>query len=112
MSQWKHSCFVGKLSRITSTVRTVMNNGNVFAIFLSVDGMLGRKALVVLSKLGRFIVEKMEETLLQVRGWVNGRITITVERSYSRMICGALIPSTLRKPELDWDLESGIGLAS
>ena len=30
MSQWKHSCFVGKLSIITNMVRTVMNNGNTF----------------------------------------------------------------------------------
>ena len=50
------------------------------------------------------------EPLLQIRGWVNGRIKIAVKRSYSRMIRGARPPSPLRERELDWDLESGIGL--
>ena len=75
------------------------------------DGLLGREALVVISQLILVMVYKREEPLLQVRGWVNGRIDIAVVRSYSRMICGARLPSPLREQELDWDLESGIGLA-
>ena len=73
--------------------------------------MLGRGALVVLSQLSRFTAEKREEPLLQVREWVNGRITITVASSYSRMIRGARLPSPLWEREPGWDLEFGIGLS-
>ena len=78
---------------------------------LSVDGMLGREALVVHSQLIRAMSEKREEPLLQVRGWVNGRITITVAMSYSRMIRKACLPSPLQEQDLDWNPESGIVLA-
>ena len=72
------------------------NQHNCFSpFFLSVNGMLGREALVVLSQLSRVMAEKREEPLLQVRGWVNGQIEITVTRSYSRMIHGAQLPSNL-----------------
>ena len=50
---------------------------------LSVGGMLGREALSVLFQLSRSMAEKKESTLLQLRGWVNSQITITVARSYS-----------------------------
>ena len=49
---------------------------------LSVDGILGREALFVLSQLSRFMAEKREAPLSQVQGWVNRRITIAVTRSY------------------------------
>ena len=48
---------------------------------LSVDGILGREALVVLSQFSRFMAEKMEEPLFQVREWVNGCIAIAVAGS-------------------------------
>ena len=54
--------------------------------FLSVDGMLGKEALVVLTNLSRLIATNLEEPLSQVRGWVNGRIAIAVVRSHYRMI--------------------------
>ena len=38
---------------------------------LSVDGILGSEALVVLSQLSQFMAEKGEGTLLHVQGWVN-----------------------------------------
>ena len=78
---------------------------------LSVGGMLGREALVILSKLIWFMAEKREEPLSQVRGWVNGLIAIAVARSYSQMISGARLPSPLREQETVWDPELGIGLA-
>ena len=43
---------------------------------LSVDGMLGKEAPVVLSNLSRIITEKPEEPISHERGWFNGRITI------------------------------------
>ena len=78
---------------------------------LSVDGILGRGALVILSQLSQSMAEKREEPLLQVRGWVNGQIAIAVARSYSQMIHEARIPSPLRKWETSWDPEPVIGLA-
>ena len=70
---------------------------------LSVGGIIGREALVVLSQLIRFMVEKQEEPLSQVRDWVNGRMAIAVARSYSRMIRRAQLPSPLQEEEPDWD---------
>ena len=57
------------------------------------------------------MVAKLEEIISHVRGWVNGRITIGVARSYSRMICGARLPSPLWDREPDWDLGPGLVLA-
>ena len=68
---------------------------------LSVDRMLGRKALVVLSQLSRFMAEKRDKPLSQVRGWVNGQIAIAVASSYSKMIRRARLPSPLREREPD-----------
>ena len=78
---------------------------------LSVDGILGKESLVLLSQLSQVMEEKREEPLPQVRGWVNGRIAIAVSRSYSQMICGARLPSPLRERETGWNPESGIRLA-
>ena len=78
---------------------------------LSVDGMLGREALIVLSQSSRVMADKRKKTLLQVQEWVNGRNTISVARSYSRMIHRDRIPSPLRERDPDWDPETGIGLA-
>ena len=64
---------------------------------LSVDGMIGRESLVVLYQFSQFMADKSEELRSQVRGWLNRRITITVARSYSRMIRGAWLPSPLQE---------------
>ena len=79
--------------------------------FLSVERMLGREALAVLLRLSWIMSDKMEEPLLQVQGWVNGRIAIAVAVSYSQMFRGARLPSPLREREPDWEQESQIGLA-
>ena len=70
---------------------------------ISANGMLGREALVVLANLSRLMAVKMDESILHVRGWVNGQITIAVARLYSQMIRGARLPSPLQDEELDWD---------
>ena len=51
------------------------------------------------------------QALLASTGWENGKIAIAFVRSYSCMICRALLPILLWEQELDWDPESGIGLA-
>ena len=53
---------------------------------------------------------KLEEPLLHVCGLVNERISIAVERSYSCMIHGDLLPSSLWEWEPDWDPGSGLRL--
>ena len=50
--------------------------------FLSVDGMMVKEALVVLATLIRIMAAKMDEPVSHVTGWVNGRFTISVTRSY------------------------------
>ena len=73
-----------------------------FSLFLlSVDGMLGKEALVVLTNLSRLISTKLKEPLSQVRGWFNGLITITATRSYSKMILRDCLTSSLWDQELD-----------
>ena len=83
-----------------------------FSSFLiSVDGMLGKEALAVLTNLSRHIQTKLEEPLLQVCGWFNGQIKIMVARLYYFTIHGDCLPITLREWEPDWDPGSGLGLA-
>ena len=43
-------------------------------LVLSVDGVLGKEAQVVLATLIQLMTEKMEELNLYIKGWVNGRI--------------------------------------
>ena len=73
--------------------------------------MLGREALVVLANLSRLMAAKIDEPIFHVQGWINGRIAITVARSYSCIICGDILPSSLWDQEPYWDPEFGLGLA-
>ena len=78
-----------------------------FSLFvISVGGMLGKEALFLLSRLSRVIAKKREEPIFQVRGWVDGRITIAIARSYSWMIRRAP-----HQQEPDWDPELGIRIS-
>ena len=79
--------------------------------FLSVDGMMGKEALVILATLSRLMAAKLDEPILHVTGWVNNQIAITVARSYSRVLRGARAPSPLRTQEPQWVSGSGLGLA-
>ena len=57
------------------------NKWKLFSPFVpSIDGMLGREDLVVLTKLSRLIEKKMDKLILHVQGWINGWIAITVAR--------------------------------
>ena len=62
----------------------------------SIDGVLGKKALVVLANLSQLMPAKMDEPIFHVHVWINDRISITDVRSYSQMICGARPPVTCR----------------
>ena len=88
------------------------NQRKHFLLFvLSVDGILGRKSLVILSQFSRVMEEKGKESLSQVRGWVKKRIAISMVSYYSQMICRVRLPRPLREREPVWDPELGIGLA-
>ena len=67
-----------------------------YQFFLSIDGMLGREALAVLANLSRIMAEKIDVPILHLRGWIYGRIKISVVRSYSCMIHKAQLISSLR----------------
>ena len=69
----------------------------------SVYGMLWREALVAITQLSQIIEAKIDEHISYVRGWINSEIAIAVSISYLHMIRGALLPSTLRDRDPDWD---------
>ena len=69
---------------------------HVSPFFLSVDGMMGKEAQVVLTTLSRLMAAKMDEPISHVKIWVNVRITIAVASSYSWVLHGAQVPSPLR----------------
>ena len=48
-----------------------------------------KEALVVLVTLIQVMAAKMDEPILHVTGWVNGRIAIAVARSYSWLLQGS-----------------------
>ena len=68
---------------------------------LSVDGMMGKDALVVLSTLSLLMATKLDEHISHVTGWVNSRIKIAVSRSYYRVLYGARYLSLLQTRELE-----------
>ena len=80
LSQWQNYWISGRKLRSTSTVCTATINGKLSPFFLSVDGMLGKKALAVIANLSGLMEEKMDEPIPLVQGWINGRIKIVVMR--------------------------------
>ena len=53
----------------------------IFSLFvLSVGGILGKEALVVLANLSQLMAAKMDEPILHVCVWINVWITIAVAR--------------------------------
>ena len=99
MIQCISSWIVGGSKESISTVSTDISNGKFFLFVISIYGILGKEALVVLANLSRVMAEKMDELISHVWGWINGRLPITVERSYYRMIRGSRLPSPLRDRE-------------
>ena len=66
-----------------------------YPFVLSVYGMMIKEAQFVLTILRQIMAKKMDELILQVKGWVNGQIATTVARSYYRVLWGAWVTSTL-----------------
>ena len=69
---------------------------------------MGKEVLFVLATLSQLTALKMDEPILNVKGWVKIRTAITATRSYSWVLRGAQDQSNLRTQELDW--ASGLGL--
>ena len=72
-----------------STVSTDTRNRKQSSLFISVCGMLGKKALFVIVNLGQLMETKIDEPISHMQVCINGWIAISVLRSYSRKICGA-----------------------
>ena len=72
---------------------------NFFIRFISVDGMLRKEVLVVITNLSQLMVEKMEESISHVYVWVNDRITTAVMRLLLFIVCGYCLPSLLHYSE-------------
>ena len=89
---------------------TTTSNGKNYPFVISFGGMLGREALFVIANYSQLMAAKMDEPILHVHVWINGRIAIAVTRSYSKMIGGDQLPSPLRDQEMEWDLELGLRL--
>ena len=68
---------------------------------LSVYGILGRQALVVLEQLSLTMAERRNEPLSHLRAWINGQIEIAVAKYYSHMIRGAQLTSHLQDRDPD-----------
>ena len=66
-----------------------------YPFVLSVDGLLGKEAHIVLANLSQLMAEKMEEPILHMCSWFNGLIVIAVAQSYSLMIRGYRLTRTL-----------------
>ena len=65
------------------------------SFILSVDEMMGKDALVVPANLIWVVAAKMDEPILYITGWVNGRIESTIMTSYSRVLREDWYPSSL-----------------
>ena len=69
---------------------------------LSVDGMLGKEALVILANFSQIMASKMYEPIPHVHGYIKGQILIDVAKSYSQMIRGARLTNLLRDRKSEW----------
>ena len=92
------------------TVSTSTSNGKISPFPLEVNGMIGKKDLVLPTNFSRIMAEKHKETISHVHGWVNGQILLAVTRLYSLMIRGAHLPILLWDREPEWDSGLGLGL--
>ena len=78
---------------------------------LSVDGILGKVAQVVLATLSQLMAAKMEEPISYLKGLVNSRIEIAFARFYYQMLHRDRVPSPLRNRDPNWESVSGLVLA-
>ena len=79
--QWTAFLIGGKRGESKRTASTVKSNGKNSLFVLSIYGMFGKVAQVLLRKLGLLKVKKMGEPVSHMCGWINGRI-----RDSSRVI--------------------------
>ena len=64
-------------------IQACYNQRRTFSLFvLSVDGMMGKEALVVLSTFIQLMDAKLNKPILHVTGWINDQVAIAAVRSY------------------------------
>ena len=81
------SCCIGGKNQEGQTQEGLLRPKECFSPFvLSVDGIMGKEALVVLTTSSRPMAAKMDEPIFHITGWVNRRIAFEVVRSYSRLL--------------------------
>ena len=96
---------LGGVKNEEGQARAALTQATIFSPFiLSIYGMLGKYARVVITTLSQLMNAKIEESISHVKGLVNGWVAIVVGRSCSRIICGDRVSSTFRNQELDWKL--------
>ena len=74
-----------------------------YLFVISVYGMLGKEALVLLRNLSRLMATRLREPLSHIHGWVNVCTKIAIMRSYYHMTYVACLPSPLSDRYLDWE---------
>ena len=82
-----------------------------YLFVILVDGVMDKEEQVVLTTLSLTMATKKDEPSLHGKGWVTGRIAITAAMSYSQVLHGDLVTSTLRTCERYWALRLRLGLA-
>ena len=92
-------------------IKYFLNKRGGHPFVLSVNGILGMEALVVLANLSQVMAAKMEKHILHTQSCINGRFATAVARYCAQMIRRYQLPSPLQDRELDWDPTSGFRLA-
>ena len=82
-----------------------------YLFFILVYEVMGKEDQVVLTTLSLIMATKKDEPILHGKGWVTVRIAITSARSYSRVLHGFRVTSTLQTCERYWALRFRLILA-
>ena len=75
----------------------------------SVDGMAGREVQAVKKRIAHLLAEKWERHYSELRGFARGRMTLSVFRSNSLLLCGTRMGKAARFSEQDGATLSGLG---
>ena len=65
---------------------------------LSVDGVMGKKALFILATLSQLMSARLDKSISHFTGCFNSRIIIAVARLYSRVLCVDISHKSIEDP--------------
>jgi len=87
------------------------NQRRHFTTFVvSTDGLYGFEARVFLKRLAKLLAEEWKKPYPTVRGFVNARISIALDRATNRCIRGSRIPLSNMSNRFPWEGGAGLGL--